>query len=546
MTADSSMANISAPVASKSTSKPQHSCDAATELSSLTAHHGSAPPYLKHINEQIRGSSDPRAPRFAHMGSKPSDSKDHLSDSFASLVELGSTYNNNNGTQTLKASDHIPSFKHLWSTPVLPKPSSPVSTRMEELLHDCFAAAIDKDLISPEKASVVLEFHKYLHEIHCHENLAFIIEIYKYEYFYEKIHGAGNERHKVNGLRHLNSDFLNLLLESYIDNMPFPTPNMRKVVRRNSLRSRSSQSLCSPDPFPLDFDEPPSGVHEVWDDFCDRNISSDSDDDWPLDMGPTISTESFNEGLLAEQWDYIMSNFIEHNSPSQINLCDRTVDLLVKNSSVEEQAHNPLLLQKAKSEVVLILRENAFDSFIRKINLGESNLFDKLYCSSVPVLALASPVCMPASHASSASSDREPKNTMTYTSTSNKNRIVSPRSADTLLKLSATPLEPTVVAPVPSKRRPKFFSAFANSSSSEGLSSPSGSFTGLFKTPALSGHGRLTYSAPQSPSPSSMRSRAVTPSSLLDIGESLGRPGSGGSDNPQSPSILGKLWRKKK
>lgn len=537
------MSKISAPVSSESTGKTQHSRDASTELSPLTTYHESSP-YLRHINNQVRGSVDPRAPRFAHMNSKSSGSKENLSESLTSLVDLKSNNNNNSGINSLKASDHIPSFKHLWSTPVLPKPSSPVSTRMEELLHDCFAAAIDKDLISSEKASVVLDFHKYLHELHCHENLAFIIEIYKYEYFYEKIYGIGSEKPKVNGLRNLNSECLNLLLESYIDTLPFPTASMRKVVRRNSLRSRSSQSLCAPDPFPLDFDEPPSGVHEVWDNFCDKNISSDSEDDWPLELGPTTSTESFTDGLLAEQWEYIMTNFIEPNSPSQINLCDRTVDLLTKSSAQDEQAHNPLLLQRAKAEVVLILRENAFDSFIRKINLEESNIFDRLYCSSVPVLALASPIGLPASQASSASCDREPKTSMT--STSKKNRIVSPRSGDTSFNLSAIPAEPTVVAPVPSKRRPKFFSAFANSSSSEGLSSPSGSFTGLFKTPALSGHGRSAYSAPQSPSPSSMRSRAVTPSSLLDIGESLSRPGSGASDNQQSPSILGKLWRKKK
>lgn len=477
------------------------------------------------------------------MSSKSSDSKDHLSESLTSLIELKS--NHNHGTShTLRTSDPTPSFKHLWSTPVLPKPSSPVSTRMEELLHDCFSVAINKDLISPDKASVVQEFHKYLHELHCHENLAFIIEIYKYEYFYEKINNINSEKPKVHGLRTLNSEFLNLLLESCIDSMPFPTPSMRKVVRRNSLRSRSSQSLCTPDPFPLDFDEPPSGVHEVWDTFCDQNISSDSEDEWPLDIGPTTSTDSFTDSLLAEQWEYIMTNFIEPNSPSQVNLCDRTVDLLVKNSASEEQAHNPLLLQRAKAEVVLILRENAFGSFIRKINIEESNIFDKLYCSSVPALALSSPIGLPASHASSASYDREPKYSMT--TSSKKNRIVSPRSVETSINLSSAPSEPTVVAPVPSKRRPKFFSAFANSSSSEGLSSPSGSFTGLFKTPALSGHGRSTYSAPQSPSPSSMRSRAVTPSSLLEVGDSLSRPNSGASDNQHSPSILGKIWRKKK
>lgn len=477
------------------------------------------------------------------------DLKEGFTDSLSALTTLRLN-------QSLGKHGDSPLFNKLWSSPVLPKPASPVSTRLEEFLHDCFTAAINKSLLSAERLAVVLDFHKYLQELHCHENLAFIIEIYKYEYFYEKIYGSRNggkdDDEGFGRIRSINSDFLNLSLEQYIDNMPYPTSSMRRSVRRNSLRSRSSQSINNPDPFPLDFDEP-AGVAAVWDSFCDRNLSSESEEDWVLEPDPTNSDDSSTEELLSEQWSYIISNFIAPNSPSQINLCDKTVDFLMNCEAIKDRVHNPLVLQRVKSEVVLILRENAFDSFIRKENCQDSNVFDRLYSSSVPALTVTSPI---GSHVTShmsthtqASSSSHSRDRTSQASSSHKNRIVSPRGAASHHSQTESTTVSPVVAPVPSKRRPKFFSAFANNSSSEGLSSPSSSFTGLLgllKPTALAGHGRVAYSAPQSPSPSSARSRAVTPSSLLDVGEGLARPESSTSDGQQSPSILNKLWRKKK
>lgn len=460
-------------------------------------------------------------------------------------------------SNTSRSIDHVHNFKPLWSSPVLPHPLSPVSTRLEELLHDCFTASINKSLLSSEKAAIVQKFHKFLYELHCHENLAFIIEIYKYEYFYEKIHGSDVQNLATQKFQHLNSSFLNQLLENHIESLPFPTKSMRKSVRRNLLRSRSSQSLNNIDPFPLDFDEPVE-TNNMWENFCDQNISSDSEDEWdqegdassplsnsdPSDPSGCLerseSSNSFLSNLLAEQWIFIMTNFVEPNSPSQINLCDRTIDLIRRNM-LEDSAPNPLVLARARSEVVIILRENAFDSFIRKENIEENNIFNRLYASSLPTLGMDSTFEIVNVQS------KEPKN---YAQTiTEKARVASPRSGEVLSAMNGSVHTANVVAPMPSKRRTKFFSAFSNNSSSEGLSSPSGSATGLFnqlKSPALNGHNRVASAVPESPSPSSARSRAVTPSLFVGVGESISRPDSSTSDGQQSPSILGKLWRKKK
>lgn len=489
-----------------------------------------------------RASVDPRAPRSSLIPGKMSVNQDEFKDS---LTESLSSLTNRKFERNLDTQDDddIPNFMPLWLSPVLPKPSSPFSTRLEELLNDCFYAAVDRSVLSAERLTVVTDFHKYLHEIHCHENLAFIIEIFKYEYFYEKIYGARDGKDSTSGLgriRSLNSDFLNSSLKQYIDNLPYPTSSMRKVVRRNSLRSRSSQSINTPEPFPLDFDEPVMEANEIWNNFCDSNISSESEDDSLLEMVSTNSQESSSDRLLKEQWEYIINTFIVPNLPSQINLSDKTVDYLLNVQSMTDRVHNPLVLQRVKSEVVLILRENALDSFIRKENLQEGNIFDKLYSSSVPALTIASPINNSRTH-SQASSASDTPNT--------KGQLQKNRGAPRSVDGSTDHADPAVVAPVPSKRRTKIFSAFSNSNSSEGLSSPSGSFTSLltlFKNPALGGYGRMANPAPQSPSPSSARSRAVTPSSLLDISENAPITNPTQLDGQQNPSILGKLWRKKK
>lgn len=57
---------------------------------------------------------------------------------------------------------------------------------LEELVDDCFKHSIDQ-LNDPHKVYVVKLFARYIVEAHCHENLSFLIEIFKYEYYFDKI-----------------------------------------------------------------------------------------------------------------------------------------------------------------------------------------------------------------------------------------------------------------------------------------------------------------------------------------------------------------------
>lgn len=540
------MPKLSVPGSLESTRRSGTVCDLSSELSSPEAEEISTATPQKLSDELPRCSSDLRAPRSAHMSSESADFKSCSTDSMPFLQSPSSER-----SPITRLKDSVPSLEPLWSTPILLKPSSPVSTRLEELLHDCFTAAVNRENLYSDRLTVVHDFHKYLQELHCHENLEFIIEIFKYEYFYETIYGTRSEKETsgdLGRLRSLNSAFLNLLLEHSIGHLPHPTTSMREAVRSNSLRCRGGQSFNSPDPFPLDFDEP-AGVTEDWDDLYDCDISGESESKRDTDdnEGHSSSRESWNDSLLADQWSYILCNFIMPISPSQVNLSEKTADHILKgNSMTADNVHHPLVFRTARSEVVLIIRENVFDSFIRKENLDEGNLFDRLYASSVPALVMASPLGLPP-QASSSSTLYTPESKRT-TTTSRKNCMVPQKSAETAQAIPGLRSEPAVVAPMPSKRRPKFFTALGNSSSSDGLPSPSGSFTGFlgqFKDPTISGSGRMVYPAPHSPSPSNAGSSVVTPSSLLDI-EDLPRSESSASNGRQSPSILGMLWRKKK
>lgn len=436
---------------------------------------------------------------------------------------------------TIKETNNTVNSKLQWLSPVLSKLSTPVSFCLEELLHDYFRAVMDRGLLSEERLNVVVDFHKYLKELHCHENLEVIMEIYKYEYFYEKINGyqTKDPNSNLDPVQLDHSEYLNSSLELYIDNLPYPTSSMRKIVRRNSRRSRRSQSIGAVEPFPLDFYEPAPEVTEVWANFCDNKISSNSDHECLLEMEPAgLMHDSSIDALLTEQWSYIINNFIVPNLTSQINLSKKTVNLLLDLDATKSIVHKPLVFRSVQSEVMLLLWENAFYPFMRKLNLQERKIFEASSASPVPE---REPVLILPLTGSS----KNTSNTNLHACSLCDNKSYTPqRSSSVSVKQS----EPAVAAPVPSKRISKLFPALASDGSGKRPSSPSGSLTGiltLLKVPALGGNGYMAFSAPHSP-PSATRSRLTT--------SSLVRTVSGTSESvlPDGSSILGKLWRKKR
>lgn len=392
---------------------------------------------------------------------------------------------------------------------------------LEALLNDCFRAALNKSALSPERMDYVDKFHKYLLDLHCHENLAFIIDIYCYEYFYDKLAPDA----PLSDSR-MSSSFLNSSLETFIENLPYPTTAMSRRIRKSSFKSQSISSLPSGEPFDLEIDDIPESSRNAWDSFGRAqmgDVGSDSDSSSDLDS-PSSSTLDL-ETLVADQWRHIVTSYIDEHLPCQINLCNKTARLLRNQTVFKEHLPSPLVLMKAKDEVIRLIDENAYHSFVK------SNRCSRATCAC--------------SIASSGSSRSTPKS-----STLDARRISSlgsPLAAeDTIFEAQVSSTKTLVVAPVPHKRKLKVFNSISGSSSSEISSSPINAFNnflGHLKPQASNGHLNRNYSsAPQSPAASISQARGLTPESDL-----IQRPRS--NINPegyQNPSLFGKLWGKKK
>lgn len=379
---------------------------------------------------------------------------------------------------------------------------------LEELLDDCFQYLIDPKWLCDTRAEYVQSFHKFLTSRHAHENLLFVIEIFRYEYFYDKIHPENVQLQKTTTSHSsLSANFLNQSLEHFIDSMPYPTSSMQRKVHKGT-RSRSSLQLLSVH-MGFDFDDIPPSSSEAWDVLKDQAVSSDDESS----LHSVTSKKLFDaQTLLADQWNLIMREFIDENSPQQVNLCDDTVRELKAEDQDKQTSPNPIVLVKVKTEVMQLLEENAYSPFMRtqkaelngcackgKCEFDGSGDFDSLRENSLRVKQ-SSPLSMP--------QDRE--------------------------ICMNTPSRLGLATPLPQlKFKTKLLSHLSANSESSSSGSSLSSFMHHFKTNLGSGTTRLTSSVPHL----GVSSKAHSPVPEID------RPSSTIHDG--SPSILTKLWRKK-
>lgn len=377
---------------------------------------------------------------------------------------------------------------------------------LEDLLDDCFQLSINVNTLCSARVNYARKFEKYLSDLHTKENLAFLIEIFRYEYFYDKIYPENVEllKSKAASRAHFSPSFLNQSLEHFIDSLPFPTSSMRRSRSSSSCRSINTNTSNM---FELGFEDPPSNV---WDQLKDQNVSSESE------TSSRVSAASLeSESLLADQWNFIMLQFIRADAPEQINLCNKTAREILEQDALA-CVHNPVVLIKAKVEVMQLLQENAYGSFLQaqKDEMAQDSceyLENCLNRSKTPV--------------------------------SIRSRTPLPHSAATVSRLVAP-----VVSPVPLKRKLKFLSHVStsglNHSDSSGSGSSLSSFISHFKS-----HGGIATpsnltSAPHSTIHSALHSQSTSP---VFRAEDIIRPlSTTGAHVPSSPSILGKLWKRKK
>lgn len=355
---------------------------------------------------------------------------------------------------------------------------------LDELLDDCFQLSVDGTYLCSTRAEYARKFEKYLTDLHNQENLAFVIEVFRYEYFYDKIYDGRNP-----GL--LTSPPLNTSANRF-EHMPFPFKPLSRLssLKRTNLLASSAKIFTF-------IDEP----QEVWDKFKDLTVSDDSS----LESAVAMDTD----GIVADQWQYIIARFLTANAPDQINLCKKTVQDIMDDDA-ENDMHHPAVLLQAKTDVVQLLRENAYGLFLKsqKHSLPTQECPCGGVCDSdiKPVTSAASSVA----------------------STTQRN----------------------LASPVPlARRKPKFLhhiSSSHNPSESSGSATSLSSFMSHFKPHYESPTPRKPMSAPQSHPVSALHSQNASPLFMLEEEIRRSTSTTGAHVPPPSPSILGKLFKRKK
>lgn len=416
----------------------------------------------------------------------------------------------------------------LLATSLILVPFSPLSklipglpSLLDELLDDCFQYSVDAKSVSAGRGRFVQSFHRFLNERHTHENLEFVIEIFRYEYFFDKIHPENVELQKARSAsrthKHLSSSFLNQSLEHFIDNLPYPTSSMRKVHKVTTSDSDISTSgFLLTDQFGFEFDDFQTNSANPWDNLKDQHVSSDDESSQSsLGLSPLDS-----EGLLTDQWDYIVKEFIAVNSPQEVNLNSKTVAEILAEDAILGVHHNPIVLIKAKLEVIQLLEENAYTPFVRSqktesaaYESRDSCLFDPIDAAMMSMDGSDTPVSKKSaqSHA----------------------KLVSPRPVR-LRESVNSPSGKHHVSLLPQSRiKSKLFSHLSTNSETSSSGSSLSSIMQSFRAHS-GGFTRGTVSVPHS----GLNSQAHSPV------QELNRPSS--TVHEGSPSLFGKILRKKK
>lgn len=233
-------------------------------------------------------------------------------------------------------------------SPVLMKSPKPPG-RLDELLADCFKVYMVASMCD-DSAEIARKFTKYCAVVHCSENLSFLMEIFKYEYYYDRFRDD-NPPLLV----------LNLLLGRLLDLLPFPRRNRRRYLIE---KTQSKSSASSNAGFEFNFDA--HAGEDPWDKFMHDNVS----DELLLDDRSLLDSLD-NDTLLADQWKYIIDNFIQKNAPQQLNLDIDTVKHLLDLDTLPI-IHKPFVLMEAKEKVVQILQENVYGSFLAHLRAENS------------------------------------------------------------------------------------------------------------------------------------------------------------------------------
>jgi hypothetical protein len=220
---------------------------------------------------------------------------------------------------------------------------------------------------------LVIEFERFLIELHCLENLNFLIEIFKYEKLYDALY-PDNHNLRLNTPSPKPAMMYGSLGRS-VDaisgykkprNTPMPTP----LSKPASVKSLNSLDHDPASVFASTIDD--IGIKEastnVWDDLMDRELHHRSD----LDSVDDRDVDSVSSNLhslryiqskkLSQTWGTIIKRFVINDAHDQINLSNQAYGEIMTDL---EDVPSPNSLWRAKQEILQLIKENAYNSFCR-------------------------------------------------------------------------------------------------------------------------------------------------------------------------------------
>lgn len=255
---------------------------------------------------------------------------------------------------------------------------------LDQLIDDCFRCSIG-ELHDESRVERVEAFRKIVVRLHCEENLAFLIDLYKYEYYYAKIYPQDFRNCMESSSSHSpKHTFLNRSLSLSLHDLPYPT-KIRKQSFHKRAPSSVVMSLNSDDHEPpsvfassIDDLEPSRDIKTTWDNFRDKSTEVETDNDSDEESGVEVDEDK----ILSNQWNHILFTYVRHDSPLQINLSDASYKEIMEADKSKEKIVNPSVLHRVQLEIFQLIKENVYIPFINSNRENKDTIDSPTECIS--------------------------------------------------------------------------------------------------------------------------------------------------------------------
>lgn len=235
---------------------------------------------------------------------------------------------------------------------------------IEELVEDCYYDSIGL-LQDEEKKETLRAFSRCTKDMLCYENLAFLMELCKYESVTGKcITDCGCTSENSEGMQKGPS----------LDRLMLLPSHGNRILHLFKTRSKSG-SIISEDLEPtsvfVSSSDDLGSVDHVGDREETNNLVANEslfDDKGSCLSGllgdeyPAVDVEANNE-----HWYYILEQFIVHDSPQQVNISNRAYKQIMEENDRIVPCHNFQAFRRAKYEILRLLKENAYVQFLSNI-----------------------------------------------------------------------------------------------------------------------------------------------------------------------------------